>query len=120
MTKKYLGEYEINFSEPDQFGQIHSNIETFLDINESVVYVNLKINGGESIKFHLNYWDAGTVGHARMKNQYAIGGRLTNVSMNWAKPKKKDVFKIINVVGITDNGKARLHLWLNNPIEVVI
>jgi hypothetical protein len=103
--------FDVSFSAPDIYGEIHATLKMPLSIDEHVAYVNLKIDGSEPIRFHLYYGDAGTVGYSRMQGRYAISGRLSNVSMDWANPKEEDVFKIINVIGGLDNGNATLHLW---------
>lgn len=109
---KFIGCFDVAFSEPDQYNQIHSSIKLPLSLDEKVVYMDLKINGGEPIRFHFYYSDAGTVGYAAMRGHYAIGGKLSNVSMNWAKPKESDIFRIINAIGRLENGQATLHLWM--------
>lgn len=100
----------VKFSEPDTYGEIHSSLEANLSINDKVAYFELSINDNAPAKYRLDYHDAGTTGYAAMNGQYAINGRLTNVSMDWSKAKPSD-FGIINVVGSIDNGVAKLHLW---------
>lgn len=107
-----MGCFDVGFSEPDKYGEIHASLKIPLSLDENVVYMNLKINGGEPIKFHFYYGDAGTIGYAKMQGSYAVSGRLSNVSMNWAEPKETDVFRIINAVGTLDKGQANLHLWM--------
>lgn len=102
----------VNFSEPDQYGEIHAYIETPLDMNTEVSYLMLAINDNAPVKYRLDFRDAGTTGYSAMKGRYAVSGRLTNISIDWAAPDSQD-FLIINVIGTVDNGQARLHLWKN-------
>lgn len=105
---------KVKFSDPDQHGQVHANIELALDHKEKSAYVELEINDRPAAKYHLTYQDSGTVGYARMQGQYAIHGTLTNVTMNWAKDDPYENWGIINAIGTIDNGAGKLHLWRNS------
>ena len=74
---------EITFSEPDRYGEIHARLQLPLSIDDNEVYIYLRINRKPAEKYFLQYRDAGTVGYARMQGQYAISGKLTNVSADW-------------------------------------
>lgn len=102
----------IQFSKPDTYGQIHARLEMKLSLVVKTDYVNLSIDNKPEQRFKFDYKDAGTVGYARMNNQYAVSGRLTNVSKDWGDPTNSD-FGLINVIGHIDNGKAVLNLWRN-------
>lgn len=101
----------INFSEPDQYGEIHADLTVPLSLDAEFIYLNLSINNGQSIKFHFYYYDPGTMGYAVVEGRHVIKGRLTNVDIDWNHPDKTDAIRIINVVGSLKNGKANLHLW---------
>lgn len=96
-------QFEIQFSEPDTYGEIHARLEIPLCIEQTQTYLNLSINGAPAERYFFTYNDAGTVGYARMQGQYAIDGQLTNVS--------DDCGNVLNVVGTIDKGKAVLQIW---------
>lgn len=101
---------EVTLHPPDQYGESLGSFSSPLSIRENVAYLWLRVNGQPAQKYRLDYGDAGTVGYARMQGQYAIGGRLTNVSMDWSNPKPTD-YAILNMAGTIDNGNARLTVW---------
>ena len=101
---------KIEFSVPDKHGEIHSRLEAPLSIRENLAYFELSINNNPPAKYRLDYGDAGTMGYSAMYGKYAINGKLTNISMDWAKPKESDI-GIIHVIGSIDKGFAKLHLW---------
>lgn len=102
--------FNIEFSEPDKYGEIHSRIKLPLSIQEKSAELQISVNGNPAAIYRLNYSDAGTIGYSAMKGKYAVQGRLINVSMDWANPSPSD-YGIINAVGSIDNGQATLHLW---------
>ena len=101
---------KVTFSAPDQYGEIHAKLECELNTREEIAYFELEVNENQTEKYRLDYHDAGTVGYAAGKGQYAVNGRLINMSMDWANSKPGEI-GIINVIGTIDNGFARLHLW---------
>lgn len=78
-------------------------------MDKSVQYLWLKIDGKGAEKYRFDYQDSGTAGYARARGQYAVHGRLTNVSGDWSKDGGPE-HGIISVVGTVDSGIATLYL----------
>ncbi len=91
-----------------------SRLECPLDINNRVAYVELQVNDNPPAKYRIDYQDSGTVGYASMRGQYAVHGRLTNMSINWANVKDSDI-GIIHMIGSINRGNATLTIWLAKP-----
>lgn len=102
---------EITLAPPDRFGESVGSFSAPLNIENSVAYFWLRINGQPAQKYRLDYGDAGTVGYARMQGQYAIGGKLTNVSIDWSKGLNPTDYAILNMIGTINRGNARLTIW---------
>lgn len=101
---------EVTLAQPDQYGERMGGFSASLSIENKVAYFWLLINGQPAQKYRLDYGDAGTVGYARMNGQYAVGGTLTNVSIDWKNPKPSD-FPLLHMIGMIDKGAARLTVW---------
>lgn len=102
---------EVTLAQPDQYGERMGSFSTPLSIENKVAYFWLRINGQPAKKYRLDYGDAGTVGYARMQGQYAIGGKLTNISIDWSKCLNPTDYAILNMIGTIDRGNARLTVW---------
>lgn len=102
---------DVTLAPPDRYGESVGSFSAQLNIENNVAYFWLRINGQPAQKYHLSYGDAGTVGYARINGQYAIGGKLTNVSIDWSKGVKPTDYAILNMVGTIDKGNARLTVW---------
>ena len=97
--------YELTFSDPDPYGEIHARLVLPLSMKQNEVRLMLSINGGEAQPYLLTYADAGTVGYAR---GYAVQGRLTNIG-DWSKGAPP--FALLNVIGTVTGGEATLEVW---------
>ena len=107
---------KVIFSDPDKYGEVHANIQLPLDIRRHN-YIDLEINNRPSARYCIILKDAGTIGYAQMQGQCAVGGTLSNVSMNWAKDDPDENWGIIHAIGTIDNGDGNLHLF--KKIDVV-
>lgn len=107
---KLEGIYAATFGKEDKHGEMFATIEVVLPRphHNTQVYLDLSINGGPAEEYHFIYNDAGTVMYARMGGNFAINGRLTNVSEN----SHKKPFFIINAIGsMKVETLSRITLW---------
>lgn len=110
---------EIEFSKPDQYNQVLAYLKLdYIQKKLGVITeggecksetINVKINGNE-FKYTFEYSDAGTMGYAQMQGRQAIGGHMTNLSINWGNKPQKEDFPIIHFCGTLDHRKNTMSL----------
>ena len=75
--------FKFDFSSPDKYNERHAHIECPLNIKQNRGYITLQINGWEPHVYLFEFSDMGTVGYARMQNQWAVGGKMTRIYRDW-------------------------------------
>lgn len=105
--------WKLEFSKPDKYNQVHAKlkldrIQKSLDAN-STIPITI---GPKEYKYTFSYEDAGRVGYARAEGGQAIGGRITNRSLDWGKPGeiKKENYPIINFSGFIERRENSMAL----------
>ena len=123
MNMEAIGTYDVTIpigpSSEEWMCKQHITIglpEDFTLGEDQYCYLNLCINGGEPQRFWFKHYDYGTIGYARMQGSYAMGGQLSNVSIDWGTGVKREQFPIIHAIGTWDRNKPKdrnttLTLW---------